>query len=418
MSLFKKLFGGGASLEALRKAVEQKRYADARYIADQLGGRIAGTEDGPEFEQLRIQAGDGLARLNLEEALGMQRCGKLAEAGEHLSLALAQVCSTALREEIEQALAIDAVIAEDLPTRPGQSPSCASCSPALRPLTAEDAGFYDTESQLELILTSYPDDLVQRYQLKSGPFKEALLLSHAGEDEQALHLWRGIDVAEQDDLYWFELGSLLGRCGHPREARKALEKAIKQNPGMVLAVESLASVLIAMGDVKHAESELLGLLGRGGDPAFCHAQLAKLYVQQNDPSRAEEHVRLTLAEGPAEPGFLVLAASVLERNGALEDAEAVLKSIPGSGCGGGVNLPLAEFWLRRGRELGRVLDTFNAACREDPGNPRWQLRVAQTYLARNWKKDGVKLLRKVIGDPRLAPELLQEAEALLAEANG
>ncbi len=109
---------------------------------------------------------------------------------------------------------------------------------------------------------------------------------------------------------------------------------------------------------------------------------------------------------------------MLEHVGALNEAEAALQMFPSSGCKGGISLPLAEFWLRQKRELANILDTFNAACREEPENPRWQLRVAQTYLARNWVKDGLKLLRKVANDPRLESELAQEAELLLAERQG
>jgi hypothetical protein len=74
--------------------------------------------------------------------------------------------------------------------------------------------------------------------------------------------------------------------------------------------------------------------------------------------------------------------------------------------------------LRQKRELDKILETFNAACREDPEDPRWQLRVAQTYLAKNWQKDGLKLLRIVVDDPRLEPELVKEARELLAEQQG
>ena len=83
-----------------------------------------------------------------------------------------------------------------------------------------------------------------------------------------------------------------------------------------------------------------------------------------------------------------------------------------------MSLPLAEFLLRQKRELARILDTFNAACRQDPQNPRWQLRAAQTYIARNWKKEGLELLKRVVDDPQLDPQLQQEAKLLLAEQKG
>ena len=39
MGLFGKLFGGGPSLDQLRKAVQQKRYADARILAEELSAQ-------------------------------------------------------------------------------------------------------------------------------------------------------------------------------------------------------------------------------------------------------------------------------------------------------------------------------------------------------------------------------------------
>jgi tetratricopeptide (TPR) repeat protein len=228
-------------------------------------------------------------------------------------------------------------------------------------------------------------------------------------------LWQQVTEDEQDDLYWFELGALQARCGQLDEARSALETALEQNPEFLFAIEALIPVLSASGDYSLAEQRLLQLLDQGIDPAFCYAELAQLYVQQHDFTAAADFVRQALAAGNNEPNFIMLAAAVLEHVGALDEAEAVLKMLPVAGCGGGISLPLAEFWLRQKHELGKILDTFNAACREEPDNPRWQLRVAQTYLARNWVKDGVKLLRKVVDDPRLSDEMAEEARQLLAE---
>ena len=265
------------------------------------------------------------------------------------------------------------------------------------------------------MLTSYPPGLAERYLQKNTAFQDALLLSHEGEGEQALDLWQQVDATEQDDLYWYELGALQGRNGLFEDARQALERARELSPNSPLTVDCLVPVLVALKDFPAAETCLLDLLDRGGDVAFCHARLAELHARNNNPDAAEQQAGLALQAGFAEPEFIVLAASILEGNGKLDDAEQVLQKLSGAGCKGGINLPLAEFWLRRKKELGKALDTFNAACRQDPENPRWQLRVAQTYLARNWRKDGLKLLRKVINDPRLEPELAREAERLMTE---
>ena len=411
-----KLFGGGATLERLRKAIEQKRFADACLLAEQLAEQSLSATDAAEVERLRLLAGDGLAGLNLSEALGMRNCGDLALAEEHLQLALQQACGVDLRQQIEQAIAELPISPEVAPPASGGS-ACGSCGP--QPgvtLAMEDLDSPDADSQLELILTSYPSGLADRYRQKSAAFLQALLCSHSGDDAAALPLWQRLAAAERDDLYWFELGSAMARSNQLAEARKALEKSLQLNAGMLFATEALVPVLVGLGKAGDARQILQKMLERGQDPAFCHAYLAQLSLQQKQPQVAAEHIRQALAAGVSDPSFLLLAAKVAEQGGNIDEAEAILQRIPaGGGCsGGGLSLPLAEFLLRQKRDLAKVLDTFNGACRKEPENPRWQLRVAQTYFARNWQKDGLKLLHIVVSDPRLEPELRQEAQQLLA----
>ena len=419
MGFLKKIFGGGASIEGLRKAVAQQRYVDARHLAEQLVGQVLSDAENAEVEELRIAAGDGLAKLNLDEALGLQSCGDFPRAADHLHLAQEQVCSPDLRDKIEQAVSAEPLEPEIYAADAEQSNSCASCSTQPTSLlNDEDAFFGDAESQLELILTSYPADLAARYGSKNETFKEAFLLSHAGQDDQALPLWLQVEKTDQDDLYWFELGSLFARTGDLTQARSTLESALEQNPELLLAIEALVPILVTTGDYQVAEERLHQFLQCGIDPAFCYAQLTTLCVQQQQLPTAADYARKAIDAGNTDSRFMLLAASVLEHIGALEETEKVLRMLPTSGCQGGASLPLAEFWLRHNREIGDILDTFNAACREDPENPRWQLRVAQTYFAKNWVKDGLKLLRKVINDPRLESDLAAEAEQLMVKYHG
>lgn len=420
MGFLKKIFGGGsASIEGLRKAVAQQRYVDARHLVEQLAGQSLSEAEEAEIEELRIVAGDGLATLNLEEALGLQNSGDYSQAAEHLHLAQEQVCGSALREKIEQALAAEPLEPEIYAKDAELPNSCASCSVQPTPLANDEDNFAgDDETQLELILTSYPADLAARYGSKNETFKQAFLLSHAGQDDQALPFWLQVEKTDQDDLYLFELGSLFARKGDLLQARSTLESALEQNPELLLAIEALIPVLVATEDYSLAEEKLLQFLQRGINPSFCYAQLTTLNVQQQQFPIAADYARKALDAGNSDARFMLLAASVFEHIEALADAEKVLKMLPASGCQGGASLPLAEFWLRHNRELGSILDTFNAACREDPDNPRWQLRVAQTYIARNWVKDGLKLLRKVVNDPRLESDLAEEAEQLLVKYHG
>lgn len=422
MSFLKKLFGGGPSLEGLRKAVAQERFADAKVMAEEMRAKDLPAAEMAEIDQLQSAAGDGLARLNLGEAVGFQRTGDAALAQEHFELALSQVCSEGLRREIEAARSAVPKTAEvAAPAKAHGGGSCASCGPqVMEPLSSDDIEFPDHESQFELILTSYPPAIADRYRQKGEQFLQAFLLSHSGQDEAALPHWQQVPPNEHDDLYWFELGAAQARSGQGALGRKSLERALQLNPAMLPATEMLVQLFISLGETEEALQVLQRMLGKGENPAFCHVQLTLVRMQRKETELALGHARQAIAIGVLDGNFLQLTASLLEQAGELEEAEEVLRRMPaGGGCGGGgMSLPLAEFLLRQKRELGKVLDTFNAACQQDPQNPRWQLRVAQTYLARNWKKEGLELMNKVVGDPRLEPQLQREAERLLAEAKG
>jgi len=415
-----KIFGGGAAnIVALRKAIEQNRFADARLLAEQLTEQGVDEADTEELAELRKLAGDRLARLNMEEAFGFQRSGDDQRAREHLELAGELAISAELRAEVAQLLASEEpelLIPQN--GHPHGSSDCSGCTPQPTISTGDaEPTFLDLETQLELVLTSYSPEVAGLYRSKGTEFLQAFLLSNAGDESSALLLWRQVPAEEQDALYFFEYGSSLARSGDPAEARPNLEKAVQLDPDLLLASEALVPVLVALGKTDAAFQHLNRLLESGQDPAFCHAHLAMLNLQLKNADLALSHVRQALANGVGDPQFLQLAASLLERSGALEEAENVLQALPAGGCGGGLSLPLAEFLLRQNRDLGKVLDSFNDACRQYPDNPRWQLRVAQTYLARNWRKEGLRLLQKVVGDPRLEPELQQEAESLLALQN-
>lgn len=416
MGLFGKLFGGGGNtIAGVRKAVKEKRFADAALIAEDLDAAGLNAEEQEELAGLQTAAGDGLARLNLNEALGLRHCGKGEQAEEYFELALEKVCSDELKAEIEQVRA-GRQQGETVEEGPSGLSGCSSCSSGQAVELEDYVAPEDVDQQMELILTSYPDDLAERYLGKGKTFQEAFLLAQCGQESESLSKWTQVEPQEQDDLYFFELGSLLVRVGEPAKGKKLLEKALKINPDLMVAVDALLPVLLADGDYKGAEKQLRKLVDGGSSPAYCHAQLASVYARQGKMDKAVEEVRTALEHGNKDQAFLVFAATLFERREDFDEAERLLKLLPASSCKGGINLPLAEFWLRRKRELGRILDTFNAACREDPQNPRWQLRVAQTYMARNWTKDGIKLLKKVVDDPRLDKDLAEEARLLLDEA--
>jgi tetratricopeptide (TPR) repeat protein len=417
MGLFSKLFGSKPSLGSLQRAVEQKRFADAIYLADELNGHPLDDAAAALVTRWRAEAGDGLARLNLLEARAKQDSGEAAEANDYFAMALQYVHSDDLKEEIAQARSIPFEVLPSPESDPG--PGCHSCHAADGNQRDLDAvADVDDAVRFDLILTSYPESQRERYQHRGKDFVAAFLLAHEGRDVQANELFKTVNDAERDDLYWFEVGSLQARMGHLAEARESLEQSLQQNPELFLAVEALVQVLLTLGQTQDARTFIEGKISADNqeDFSFYHALLVSIHSRRHDWAAAAVHVRHCLQAGHSDPAFLPLAAAVMEKVGDLAAAETLLKRLPsGGGCKGNhINLQLAEFYLRHERESEKVFSSFNAAVKQDPDNPRWRLRLAQTCFARKWHKDGLQLLRQLGDTPALPAEIEDEVERMLA----
>lgn len=186
MGILGKLFGGGGvTLDSVRKAVQDVRFADAARMAAELDVSVLNTAEREELNRLKTDAGDGLARLNLGEALGMRYSGKEAQAEEYFQLALEKVCSPDLKMEIEAAMAVDG--SEPAATIKADAPAgCGGCGSDTRVDIDSLAVPEDRGQQLELILTSYPDSLAERYLEKEQLFQDAFLLAQSGRRKR---LW-------------------------------------------------------------------------------------------------------------------------------------------------------------------------------------------------------------------------------------
>lgn len=415
MGFFDKLFGSKVSVAGLQRAVEQKRFADARYLADELVRSSLSSEEAEVVARLGAVAGDSLARLNLIEARAKQGSGDQEQAIQHFDLALEHVSSPELKAEIEQARRDDLKALP--PSAPQRVDGCASCRPA-QPvqMTLGADPMVDDAARIDLILTSYPHSVRERYQEKSALFKEAFLLAHSGDDVQSLPLFRKVKQDEMDDLYWFELGALLARSRQLQEAQNALETALQLNPELLPALETLVEVLLETEQSSAAQNLVQQMAAREelSKPGY-HALMVTIYARELNWQEAARHVQGALAGDFDNPGFIPLAASVLEQAGQLSAAESLLKRLPSGGCKGNMNLLLAEFYLRHQREPEKAFASFNAAVKQEPDNPRWKLRLAQACFARQWHKDGLTLLSLLLEDPTLRPELHREVQQLLAE---
>lgn len=425
MGLFGKLFGSKDPLDPLRRAVQQKRWADALVFSEQINPDQLPPAALEELEALQTSAADALAQLNLEEAEACLRSGDLERAAEHFTLASCQARSESLQQRISASrLEGELPASPAVPTPAASNHDCHSsctsgCAPSLGkvppPGSAPDL---DTQTRWELLLATYPPSVANRYEGRGANFQAAVLAAHDGEDKTALNLFNQVPENDQDDLYYFERGTLQTHRGEYSCARKDFAKAIELNADLLPALEALLTLEVEHGWAEEAEVRLQQLLATGQAPVLCYERLALLRYRKGDLQGAADLAQQALAKGSNEPQTILLTAHLLEAAGNLNGAEAILQRLQGGGCGGGGPVALAEFWLRHNRKLDKALEAFKSAFRQETGNPRWAMRIGQVYLAKGWKKEGLPLLQAALKDPNLSPELQREGEAELTRAMG
>lgn len=413
MSFLSRIFGKTEPLSTLRRALDQRRWADALVIGQSLD-RAGFDESGlAELDLLLAQAGDGLAVVNLSEGEACLRAGDGERAAEHFALASSQACSGDLALRIRQtAQQLDPTPSVLSPAVPAHACTSGCSSTDCAPSSQEGGGVVsDASVRLDLVLCGYPPELAARYEALSGSFLDAFLSAHEGEDEMALEFFELVPAGVRDDLFYFERGSLLGRLGRGEEACGDLKRSIDLNPELTLAMEALVGVLLAGGEDQEAEKTLATMLEKGIAPGFSHGRMMIICARRGDLEAALQHGLISVNHG-CEGDTILAVASLLEKAGRIAEVEEVLGKLPSGGCSG-INVHLAEFSLRHGINIDKALESFKGALRQEPGNPRWALRIAQAYLAKGWKKEGLSLLTKTLADPTLDAIFREEGSRLL-----
>lgn len=400
-------------MTSMNRAMRQQRWADVLIEGESIQRGKLTAQLSDELDSAIETAGNRLAEINLEEGEACLRAGEKQRASEHFMLAAQYARTEEPKRRAEQLL-------RDLQTFPEQTVASASASSCCAsgcqsaPLdNSEVSVMWDMETRLELALSSYPPEWVERYIETGIEFKQALLMSHEGLLDEALAEFEAVPDSARDDLFYFERGSLQVRMNDLKKGRGDLERAVHLNPRHELAMESLVSLDIASRNLPSAESRLQAMLSAELAPSFCYSRLAMISAGKDDEASAIEYGKKALASGPVDMETLVLQASLLEKTGNLAEAEALLASLPAGGCGGGAHVLLAEFWLRQGKSLKKALESFKGSSRQDPENLRWPMRIAQTYLALGWHKDGQAMMKKVLSAPGLDKNLKQEAEEIV-----
>jgi len=405
MSFLRKLLGGKDPAVLAQRAFDQGDHA--RFI---LLCREHGLEQTAPFDELLPRARAILCERNLEEARLRRSQGDLAAFEEHLALAKEYGASDAqlagLRTAAGAAGETDATMAD-----------CARRSDGNEAAVSEPAteGGLAADEEWELFLAALPEELSAAYRGKSTLFREALLAANRGEDEAACRLFEQCPADERDAHYYYELGAALCRCDHLEAGRDCLERSVGLAPELRHAWELLFELFSRGVAIDELPARLERLVDNPAMRGFAAQLLARLAWRRQRPDDVLRWGEIALRDGEAQSELLQMLAQLLEERGEDERAEALLTSLPTVGCGGTVHPLLAEFWLRRGRHLDRALESFKAAGRQDPANPRWPLRISEVYIRRGWKREARQILAGIAAAGNLSAELEQQVLAHLSE---
>ncbi len=249
----------------------------------------------------------------------------------------------------------------------------------------------DYEGSLKLLL-ALPDkearvyDLIGRNQFMLGEFKKA-----SESYQQAL----AADPSNSDYEHW--LGKAFGKRaetaspftapGLASKARQHFEKAVALNPKNKEAVDDLFEYYL----------EAPGFLGGGLDKAAQLAESiaaidpaeglwaqARIAERRKDYGKAEEQLRRAMQAAPMQVGRVVDLAKFLSKQGRIEESE----------------------------------QTFRAAERISPNNPRLLYHRAETYIKAGRNIETARELLKRYLSANLSPDdpSRQDAEKLLKQA--
>jgi arylsulfatase A-like enzyme len=277
----------------------------------------------------------------------------------------------------------------------------------------------------------------------SGPLPDPKAQIHTLDDlGQALHLYSQQRYAEAAPLFqklveanprmldaWENLGQSLQKLGRLDEALAAYQQAMTVSAGAGHVALGAASVLLDMGRLdeakKHAE------IGLDTSPAVAHNLLAQIALQRNDLTGAEKEARAALAARGSRIGPLVTMASILQKQGRLDEAlkmtdQAERELTPGQSFPG--------LFLERGDLLARLdrpADAEQAFLREVrafPADTAGYTRLAVLYASQGRGDAAVGALQtmvqsqnspaayvaavktlRILGDPQQAAALLRYA---------
>jgi tetratricopeptide (TPR) repeat protein len=422
MSFLKKMFGKRDPVEEIRALHTQKDWAGLLAVAKRVDREDLDETTRAELAALEVEAGDALAELNLSEGAWAQKSGNLLRAREDFQLAIVQAKSATLRERAELALTAleqgepvpESSSNDDGPAmHAGCGSGCGTAGSAAAEMVSADDADLDDEGRLELLLATLPPELAERYAQAGPAMQQAWLAAQDDDPSRAMDLLGQVPEVERNALFLLERGALQVRSGDHDKGRQDLQAALTVEPDLFPAFDALVASLASSGAHDKLGQLLKKSLAEKRFSGFCWARLAEQHAGRGELEPALAAGLKALEEGEADPNVLVLCAQVLERDERFDEAEGLLSRISvGGGCsGGGAHPLLAEFWLRREKNPEKALEVFKGVLRQEPDNPRWVLRIAQSYLLKGWTKQAAEQVEQLMARGGLPDGLAAEVRA-------
>lgn len=272
-------------------------YVDARHTYREALDKLGATDEQSERQQHLCtqisKAGNKLAELNIVEAEAAMRSGNLQKMAEHLQLSLELADDVSLREKAEGLLSTsDNVNHNPVIERVAhQKHGCATCSSTASPGTevdAADAGHLSAAEQFQLLVSTLPGDLPQRYHQLGEKFASAYLLAHEEQSAEAMALLKELLSTGENDIILYETALLHFRAGDAAGCEKLLLRALQMNGENPLSYLGLAQLYIDMARHDEALAILATMLEREMLADQALVMFADVHTLKGDYDRAIE----------------------------------------------------------------------------------------------------------------------------------
>ncbi len=194
---------------------------------------------------------NSLANLNLQEAEYALNSGNPIKAEEHLQMVLELAEDVALREKAEK-FAANIASRNDFHNLNNNN-GCSGCHTSHGTESSFHADSHlSMEEKFELLVSTLPAPLPERYASLGKEFACCYLSIHDGEDDKAQPILERLLRSTEDDILFYELALIKFRQNDFSSCEDLLKRAIAINPQNPLCYLALVQLRIETGQVADA----------------------------------------------------------------------------------------------------------------------------------------------------------------------